>query len=118
MLTVKDDYNVFDVMFAFMVKSDDEEYEEKVTLFDLTQNLNAYSVRKLRNPVVVLIDSITELTTEKDSMKNSLDNFNKEKLALTDHVSVIEEQLTVLETENLEIKEKLKMLSEKSGKGK
>ncbi|KAH0686360.1 hypothetical protein KY284_016913 [Solanum tuberosum] len=101
MLTVKDDDNVFDVMFAFMAKSDDKENEEK-----------------LRNPVVVLIDSITELTTEKDSMNNNLDNFNKEKLALTDHVSVIEEQLTVLETENLEIKEKLKMLSEKSGKGK
>jgi len=38
-------------------------------------------------------------------MNNSLDNFNEEKLALTDHVSVIEEQLIVLETENLEIKE-------------
>lgn len=116
MLAFKDDNNVFNGMFAFMEKYDDEEDEEKVTLFDLKQNLNAYSIRKLKNLVVVQIDSVIELTTEKDSMNNSLDNFNKEKLSLTDHASVIEEQLIVLETKNLEIKEKLKMLSEKCGR--
>ncbi|KAK4713349.1 hypothetical protein R3W88_019256 [Solanum pinnatisectum] len=118
MLAIKNDENVFDGMFSFMAKSDDEEDEEKVTFSDLKQNLNAYSIRKLRNLVVVLIDSVIELTAKKDSMNNSLVNFNEEKLALTDHVSVIEEQLIVLETENLELKEKLRMMSEKFGKGK
>ena len=46
MLAFKDDNNVFNGMFAFMEKYDDEEDEEKVTLFDLKQNLNAYSIRK------------------------------------------------------------------------
>ncbi|KAH0771660.1 hypothetical protein KY290_015641 [Solanum tuberosum] len=81
MLDVKDNEDVFDGMFAFMAKFDDEKDEEK------------------------------------DSMNNSLDIYNEEKLALVGHVSVIEEQLKLLETENLELKEKLKMLSEKSGKG-
>ncbi|XP_049381315.1 uncharacterized protein LOC125845854 [Solanum stenotomum] len=105
MLAIKDDENVFNGMFTFMAKSNDEEDEEKVTLFDLKQNLNAYSVRRLGNLVVVLIDSVIELTTEMDSMNNSLDKFSEEKIALTFHMSVIEEQLTVLETENLELKE-------------
>ncbi|KAH0665359.1 hypothetical protein KY285_026565 [Solanum tuberosum] len=118
MLEVKDDENVFDTMFAFMEKSNDEEAEEEVTLFDHKQNLHAYSVRELRNLAAILIDYITELTTEKDVMNNSLDIFHEEKVALVDHRSVVEEQLTVLETENLELVEKLKMLSEKCGRGK
>ena len=42
MLAIKDDENVFNGMFTFMAKSDDEEDEEKVTLVDLKQNLNTY----------------------------------------------------------------------------
>ncbi|KAH0688877.1 hypothetical protein KY289_016235 [Solanum tuberosum] len=79
MLAIKDDENVFDGMFTFMAKSDDEEDEEK-------------------------------LTTEKDSMNNILDKFSAEKITLTVHISIIEEQLTVLETENLKLKEQLTVL--------
>lgn len=91
MLVIKYDDNVFDGMFTFMAKSDDEEDDKKVSIFYLKQNLNAYSIRKLKNLVVVQIDSVIELTTEKDSMNNNLENFNEEKLALTDHLFVIEE---------------------------
>lgn len=65
MLAVIDDKNVFDGMFTFMAKSDNEEDQENVTLYDLKQNLNAYYVRKLRNLANVLIDSVIESTIEK-----------------------------------------------------
>ncbi|KAH0770354.1 hypothetical protein KY290_014335 [Solanum tuberosum] len=118
MLAVKDVDVSFNEMFAFMEKSDGEEAEEEVSLSDLKQNFHVYSVKGLRNLVVVLIDSIIELTTEKDLMNNNLDILQDEKVALVDQMSVVEEQLIVLEAKNLELKEKLKMLSEKYGRGK
>ena len=51
-------------------------------------------------------------------MNNSLDILHKEKVALVDQMSVVEENVIVLEAKNLELKKRLKMLSEKSGKGK
>ncbi|KAH0683294.1 hypothetical protein KY289_021046 [Solanum tuberosum] len=53
---------------------------------------------------------------EEDEDKSN--KFSEEKIALTIHMSVIEEQLTVLETENLELKEQLSIMNEKSGKRK
>ncbi|XP_015161849.1 uncharacterized protein [Solanum tuberosum] len=64
------DLDVFDAMFAFMAKSDDEEVEEHVTLSDLKQNLHVYSIKRLRSLATVLIDSITKLTSEKDLMNH------------------------------------------------
>ena len=118
MLAVKGDKDVFDATFALMAKYDDEEDEEEVTLSDLIQNLHVYCVKKLRILVVVLIDSIIESTTETKLMNNSLDILHEEKVALVDQMSVVEENVIVLEAENLELKKSLKMLSEKSGKGK
>ena len=102
----------------FMAKSDDEEDEEEVTLSDLKQNLHVYCVKKLRILAAVLIDSIIESTTETELLNNSLDILHEEKVALVDQMSVVEENVIVLEAENLELKQILKMLSEKSGKGK
>ena len=51
-------------------------------------------------------------------MNNSLDILHEEKVALVDQMSVVEENVIVLEAENLELKKRLKMLNEKSGKGK
>ena len=53
-IVVEVDENVFDGMFAFMAKSNDEEDEEVVNLLDLKQNLSVCSVRSLRNLVVRL----------------------------------------------------------------
>ena len=77
-----------------------------------------YCVKKLRILAAVLIDSIIESTTETELMNNSLDILHEEKVALVDQMSVVEENVIVLEAENLELKQRLKMLSEKSGKGK
>lgn len=41
---------------------DDVEDEEKVTLLFLKQSLSVYWVRRLINVIVVLIDSVIELT--------------------------------------------------------
>lgn len=51
--------------------------------------MNVYYVIKLRNLIGVLIDSIIELTIEKDSMNKNPDMFSKEKIALNVHKSVI-----------------------------
>lgn len=56
MPVVKDNENVFDGRFKIMALSHDEEEEEKVSMVDLKQNLNANSIRRLRSLVVVLID--------------------------------------------------------------
>ena len=65
-----------------------------------------------------LIDSIIELTTEKDSMNANLDNLSENTDVMTMRMSVIEEQLVVLESEKLEIKNQLDLMIEKSRKRK
>ena len=104
---------MFDTTFALMTKSDDEDGEEEVTLSDLKQNLHVYCVEKLRILAVVLIESILESTTEKDLMNNILDILHEEKVALVDQMSVVEERVIVVEVENLELRQKLKMLSKR-----
>ncbi|KAH0633286.1 hypothetical protein KY284_036072 [Solanum tuberosum] len=73
---------------------------------------------KKRKLVDVLIDYVIELTTEKDSMNNNLDSLSEEKTVITVHMSVIEEQVIVLEVENLELKEQLSLMNEKYRKSK
>lgn len=59
-----------------MAKPNDEyEGDEMITLDNLKQNLNAYSFKKLRKLVVVLIDSLSELSNKKNFWNNSLDIF-------------------------------------------
>lgn len=78
MLGVKDDEELLDSMFAFMQKQDNEE----VTLSDFKQNVNSFSIKNFRNLVVVLIDSIIDLITEKNLLNNSLEIFQDEKFSL------------------------------------
>lgn len=93
MLVFKDDANVFDGLFTLMEKSDDEDVDEKVTLFDLKQNWNTYFVIRLRNLANVSIDSTIELATEKESMNISLDSLSEQRIMMTMHMSIIEEQV-------------------------
>ena len=65
----------------------------------------------MRILVVVLIDSIIESTTETKLMNNSLDILHEEKVALVDQMSVVEENVVVLEAENLELMQRLKILT-------
>lgn len=62
MLAIKDDDEVFDIVFAFMEKSNDEA-EDEVTLHDLKDNLDLGIIKKLRKLACALIDSLHYLTT-------------------------------------------------------
>lgn len=65
MLDFKDGDTTYSSFFALMARSDDEE-EDKITLFDIKQNLNDYNPKNLRKLITVLIDSLCDLTVEKD----------------------------------------------------
>ena len=82
-----------------MVKSEDEYVNEKVTLCDFKQNVNVFSIRKLRKLVFVIIDAISDVTTEKDLFNNRLDIFQDEKIAMVTQISDIEKKMAVLEAE-------------------
>ena len=103
---------------GFMAKSDEEDSDEKVTLSYFKQNLNTVSTSKLRKLVVVLLDLISEMKDEKDLVNNNLDIFQDGKIALVAQISDIESQMVVLETENLELKEKIKGATTTIFKGK
>lgn len=78
MLVKNDDDNVYNSMFTFIEKSDEEKEDvDKVTLVDLKQTLDTYSPQKLKILTSVLIDSLCELTTEKEFLDNSLEIFSR-----------------------------------------
>ena len=87
---IQDETKVFDRMFAFMAKSDEDDDEDKVTLLDFKKNLNTYSIKRLRKLENVMIDSFIELTTERDSMKSSFNGLNEEKEVMVVLMSIFE----------------------------
>ena len=92
----------------FMINSNEEDADEKVTLSYFKKNMNTFSTSKLRKLAVVLLNLISELTSEKDPISNSLDISQDEKIALVAQISDIESQMVVLEAKNLKLKEKIK----------
>lgn len=87
----------------------------KITVLDFKQNLNTYSVKRFRKLEKILIDSAIELTTERDFMNANLDCLRE---VMTVRMSVIEEQLIVLESKKVELKNKLDLMIVKSRKSK
>ena len=79
MVVVQDEENEFDGLVSFMAKSDDEDKDKQVTVFEIKRNLNTYSFRRLKNLANVLIDTIKVLITEKDAMNNYIDSLNEDK---------------------------------------
>ena len=51
-----------------MAHSYEEDDEDKATLLDFKQNLNTYSIKRLRRLANILIDFVIELTSVRDSM--------------------------------------------------
>ncbi|XP_069151942.1 uncharacterized protein [Solanum lycopersicum] len=98
----------------FMAKSDEEDAHETVTLSYLKRNLNTFYTSKFRKVAIVLLDLISELTSEKDPINNSLDISQDGKIALVAQISNIKSQMIVLEAKNLELKKKMKGELEKS----
>lgn len=89
-------------------QKNDEKSEEEVSLYDLKQNLHVYAINRLRNVVVLLINLINEFTTKKDVTNYSLDIFLDKNVALISQMYAMEKQMIVLESDNLELRDKLR----------
>ena len=57
-----------------MAHSYEEDDEDKATLLDFKQNLNTYSIKRLRRLANVLIDSMIQLTSKRESMNAEFEN--------------------------------------------
>ena len=110
--------NVFNEMFSFMAQSDEEDGEDKVTLLDSKKNLNTYSLKILRRLPNFLIDFVIALTSERDSMKAEFESLSENTEQMGMEMSVIENQMVVLESEKLELKNRLDIMIDKLGKRK
>lgn len=93
------DYNdVFDNLFAFMKKSNDE-VEEEITLLDLKKIWIFILRRSWKTLACVLTDSLCEWTAEKNFLNNSIDISQDEKTIFAFQMSYLEEENFALETE-------------------
>ncbi|XP_010319649.2 kinetochore protein SLK19-like [Solanum lycopersicum] len=117
-MVVQDVDNIFNEMFSFMAKSDDEDDENKVTILDFKQNLNTYSLKRLRKLANVLIDGVIELTSERDSMNVEFESLNENRDKMGEKMSLIKYKMTVQKSEKLELKKQLHHMTEKSEKQK
>ena len=79
MVAVHEEETIFNEMFAFMAHTENEEEDDKVTLLDMKNDLNNYSLKKLRRMTKVMIDSVIELTSERDIMNAELDSLTGKK---------------------------------------
>lgn len=117
MLAIEDDVQIYDYLFTLMAKSDDDE-DNKVTLLDIKENLKDYSLKELKFLTVVLIDTIGELTKDKESLNKNLNKFEEEKVELTKKLSKLHETCKSLFFENDFLNEKLSEMSKFDSKGK
>lgn len=62
MMVNEDSYDAFNSLFAFMAKS----YDEDVNLLNIKQNLNNYSLKRIKGLASSSIDSLVEITNKKD----------------------------------------------------
>ncbi|XP_069152827.1 uncharacterized protein [Solanum lycopersicum] len=63
MVAVHEEETVFNEIFALMAHTTDEEEDNQVTLLDMKNDLDKYSLKKLRTLAKVMIDSVIELTS-------------------------------------------------------
>lgn len=101
MLVVKDDKTIYKSLFSPM-----EKYNE-VSLHNIKHNMNDYSLTKLRKISHVLINSLCELTIEKNSHQEKVESLESENISLTIQISKLGEHSQKLKYENMKILEKL-----------
>ena len=114
MVVVQDEDNIFNEMFSFMDQLDDEDDEDKVTLLDFKKNMNTYSLKRLTKLENVLINSVIELTSERDSMNVEFESLNENRDKMGKKISLIKEKMIVLESEKLELEKQLHLMTEQS----
>ena len=82
MVAVHEEETDFNEMFALMAHTENEEEDDQVTLLDMKNDLDNYSLKKLRTLAKVMIDSVIELTSERDTMNADLDSLTENKVQL------------------------------------
>ncbi|XP_069150409.1 uncharacterized protein [Solanum lycopersicum] len=108
MVAVHEEETIFNEMFALMAHTENEEEDDQVTLLDMKNDLDKYSLKKLRTLAKVMIDSVIELTSERDNMNAELDSLTENKVKLEEKMS----KIVSLESDNFELKNQLNKITE------
>ena len=80
MVAVHEEETIFNEMFALMAHTENDEEDNQVTLLDMKNDLDNYSLKKLRTLAKVRIDFVIELTSEIDIMNVELDSLTEKRL--------------------------------------
>ncbi|XP_069151990.1 intracellular protein transport protein USO1-like [Solanum lycopersicum] len=112
MVAVHEEETVFNEMFSLMAHTENEEEDNQVTLLDMKNDLDKYSLKKLRTLAKVMIDSVIELTSERDTMNDELDSLTENKVKLEVKMS----RMVSLESNNSELKNQLNKITEEAEK--
>ncbi|XP_069144342.1 uncharacterized protein [Solanum lycopersicum] len=112
MVAVHEEETVLNEMFALMAHTKNEEEDNQVTLLDMKNDLDKYSLKKLRTLAKVMINSVIELTSERDTMNAELENLTKNKVKLEEKMS----KMVSLESNNSEHKNQLNQITEEAEK--
>ena len=110
MVAVHEEETVFNEMFALMAHTENEEEDNQVTLLDMKNDLDKYSLKKLRTLEKVMLDSVIELTFERDTMNAELEILTENKGQFEDTMS----RMVSLELKNSELKNQLCQITEEA----
>ncbi|XP_069146079.1 uncharacterized protein [Solanum lycopersicum] len=112
MVAVHEEETVFNEMFSLMAHTENEEEDNQVTLLDMKNDLDKYSLKKLRTLAKVMLDSVIELTSERDTMIVELEILTENKGQFEDTMS----RMVSLELNNSELKNQLCQFTEEAEK--
>ena len=107
LVAVHEEETVLNEMFALMAHTKNEEEDNQVTLLDMKNDLDKYSLKKLRTLAKVMIDSVIELTSERDTMNAELESLTENKVKLEEKMS----RMVSLESDNSELKNQLNQIN-------
>ena len=110
MVAVYEEETIFNEMFALMAHTENEEEDDQVTLLDMKNDLDKYSHKKLRALEKVMLDSVIELTSERDTMNAELEILTENKGQFEDTMS----RMVSLELKNSELKNQLCQITEEA----
>ncbi|XP_069148265.1 uncharacterized protein [Solanum lycopersicum] len=110
MVAVHEEETILNEMFALMTHTKNEEEDDKVTLLDMINDLYNYSLNKLRTLAKVMVDSLIELTSERDNMNAEIDSLTENKVKLEEKMS----KIVSLESDNSKHKNQLNQITEEA----
>lgn len=78
--------SVFDSIFS-LIKDTNNEEKKPITLLEIKENLKDYSLSKLSSLISVLINSLNDLTRDKENMKEAFEKCEAEEIDLNIQVA-------------------------------